>query len=314
MLHTNQGSQFAFNGKGSELALLLLKNILLSVVTLGIYYPWGKTAVRKYLWSRSSLDGHGFEYTGTGKELFLGYVKVLAFYLLFVGMQILAAENTNLSMALNLGVAITFMALLPFILFSSHGYLTSRIRYRGIAFAIDKGKRTEICRVFYRDVFFSLITFGIYIPAASFNLFRGLINATSYGSLGFSNSGNTVEYFKIVWTNIFLSLVTLNIYQAWAFARDLGYRIETTKLGNLRFETSFSGLKILGLFILGLVGFVLTLGLAGPWIRTLFTSYALKNISTKGSIDFASVHQLKVSEDGKGNAAVDFFDLDGVLV
>ena len=40
---------FQYHGDGGSLFVLLLKNVLLTLITLGIYLPWAKTARRQYL-------------------------------------------------------------------------------------------------------------------------------------------------------------------------------------------------------------------------------------------------------------------------
>lgn len=66
--------RFIEDGRFGELFVLFIINVLLSIVTLGIYRFWGKTRIRKYVWSRSSFRGERFEYSGTGLELFLGFL------------------------------------------------------------------------------------------------------------------------------------------------------------------------------------------------------------------------------------------------
>lgn len=66
--------RFVEDGRFGELFVLFIINVLLSVITLGIYRFWGKTRIRKYIWSRSSFRGERFEYSGTGLELFLSFL------------------------------------------------------------------------------------------------------------------------------------------------------------------------------------------------------------------------------------------------
>lgn len=62
------------DGRFGELFVMFIINILLGIVTLGFYRFWGKTRIRKYVWSHSSFRGERFEYSGTGMELFLGFL------------------------------------------------------------------------------------------------------------------------------------------------------------------------------------------------------------------------------------------------
>src|SRR4051812_938790 len=73
---------------------LSLRNGLLNVITLTLYRFWGKTAVRRMLWSTTYLNEEAFEYTGRGIELFVGFVLallvlVLPFLFLAFGAQFL---------------------------------------------------------------------------------------------------------------------------------------------------------------------------------------------------------------------------------
>ncbi len=69
-----QRDRLVEDGRFGELFVLFIINFLLGIVTFGFYRFWGKTRIRKYIWSRTSFRGERFEYSGTGLELFLGFV------------------------------------------------------------------------------------------------------------------------------------------------------------------------------------------------------------------------------------------------
>src|SRR5690606_16979791 len=74
---SDQGEQvtaFGFQGNWKEFAPIALTNLLLTIVTLGIYRFWAKTRERHYLWSRTRFIDDTLEWTGTGKELFIGFL------------------------------------------------------------------------------------------------------------------------------------------------------------------------------------------------------------------------------------------------
>jgi uncharacterized membrane protein YjgN (DUF898 family) len=72
--------QLVYDGRLGELYSIFFVNILLSIVTLGFYRFWAKTRMRRYIWSRVSLQGDAFEYTGTGGELFIGFLVVVGLF------------------------------------------------------------------------------------------------------------------------------------------------------------------------------------------------------------------------------------------
>lgn len=74
-----------YRGTRGELFPLAISVALLTFVTLGIYRFWGKTRIRKYIWSSTVGDGDAFEYTGTGLEKFLGFLVAIVALAIYLG-------------------------------------------------------------------------------------------------------------------------------------------------------------------------------------------------------------------------------------
>src|SRR5437588_1225304 len=75
-----------FTGSWREYLPIAVTNALLIICTLGIYRFWAAARQRRYLWSRTRFIDDHLEWTGTGKEMFLGFlivICVLAPFLLF---------------------------------------------------------------------------------------------------------------------------------------------------------------------------------------------------------------------------------------
>ena len=73
--NSNGAYKFSFHGSNKQYLGLSLYNLLLTVLTLGLYYPWAKCAIRKFLLQETEIDGSRFEWHGTGKEMFKGFIK-----------------------------------------------------------------------------------------------------------------------------------------------------------------------------------------------------------------------------------------------
>lgn len=130
-------TRFVYDGRLGELYVIFIKNVLLSIITLGIYRFWGKTRIRRYLWSHTSLLGDRFEYTGTGKELFFGFLLAIALMIVAGLVFGLAFWLFSLiSKALVIVVFIVLYAALFFLFFLARftalRYRLSRTRWRGI--------------------------------------------------------------------------------------------------------------------------------------------------------------------------------------
>ena len=67
-----------FTGNWKDYLPIAATNVLLIIVTLGIYRFWAKARERRYLWSRTHFIDDQFEWTGTGKEMFVGFLFVVA--------------------------------------------------------------------------------------------------------------------------------------------------------------------------------------------------------------------------------------------
>ena len=67
-----------YAGPTRTLGSIFVRNLLLTLVTLGVYQFWAKTRLRRFVWGAIAIDGEPFEYTGTGRELFIGFLKAMA--------------------------------------------------------------------------------------------------------------------------------------------------------------------------------------------------------------------------------------------
>jgi len=119
-------------------------NILLIVVTLTLYRFWAVTRARHLVWSKTSFDGVPFEYTGTGIEVFIGFLKVFFLFLLpmaviAVGLQYSVSDGGDLSaiQAVDFVSALALLLLFEIGRFLSWRYRASRTRWRGIRSRID---------------------------------------------------------------------------------------------------------------------------------------------------------------------------------
>jgi uncharacterized membrane protein YjgN (DUF898 family) len=81
------GMPFESRASGGEYFRIWIVNLLLTVLTLGIYSAWAKVRSLRYFYGTTSLDGTAFEYHGTGLQILKGRLiafGVLAIYSLTV--------------------------------------------------------------------------------------------------------------------------------------------------------------------------------------------------------------------------------------
>jgi uncharacterized membrane protein YjgN (DUF898 family) len=123
---------FGFTGTWRDYAPIAFTNLLLTIVTLGFYRFWATTRTRKYLWSHTRFIDEPLEWTGTGMELFIGFLLVLLLFggpLLFLqfGMQALIFQRQE-TLAFSLG----------FVAFAAIFYLGGVARFRMLRYRLSR--------------------------------------------------------------------------------------------------------------------------------------------------------------------------------
>lgn len=68
---------FEFRGKAGEWFGIWIVNLLLSVLTLGIYSAWAKVRSKKYFYQNTWVAGRNFDYHATGKQILIGRLIVI---------------------------------------------------------------------------------------------------------------------------------------------------------------------------------------------------------------------------------------------
>jgi uncharacterized membrane protein YjgN (DUF898 family) len=306
----NEPYRFSYHGEGGAFFVLLLKNILLTILTLGIYAAWAKTNRRKYIWSNVEFYGQRLTYTGTGKELFVAYLKVIAFYLIFLGVPLIVQQTVGkgAGSVVQIALAVGLVLLIPFAVYWARAYLLSRTQWRGIRLGLVEGAG-GYAKTFILGYLLTVITLGIYAPFWINNLQRIITNNTRLGSEPFHYDGVGKELFWICLKGFFLTIITLGIYSFWWQAAMSRYTIGHTSLGGARGRSEITGGFILGITLLNLVGLTLTLGLAFPWITTYTLTEVLRRITFEGYIDFDTITQRAKLQGAGGEALADVMDV-----
>ncbi len=181
-----------FTGNWREYLPIAATNVLLIIVTLGIYRFWAAARQRRYLWSRTEVIGDRLEWSGTGKEMFIGFLVVMAvllpFFLFFEFLFPALAARGKLAEAS--GVLILFYIAILYLSgvagFRALRYRLSRTWWRGI-----RGGSNEpgwnYGGEYLGRVALSGMTMFIAWPWMATALFRSRWNEMSFGSLKFQS-------------------------------------------------------------------------------------------------------------------------------
>jgi uncharacterized membrane protein YjgN (DUF898 family) len=293
--------RLAYRGTGGDLFFIFIKNVFLTLVTIGIYTPWARTAKRNYLWRQVEIDGHRLEYTGTGMELFKGYLKVFVAYLVIAGAPKLVGKySKGAGGVLQTLLALFVICIVPFALYWSRRYLLGRTRWRGIRFGLA-GDARDFAKLFLKGTLLTFLTLGFYSPILGNRVYGFLMRNTRYGSAPFSYDGPDGEAFKIGIKGFFLTVLTFGLYLPWYSANIQRFRLSHTKFAGATGKFDFTGGLLFKVLLVNLFGNVLTLGLAFPWTTTYTLETMLSRLSFSGDVDFSQITQLAASGDAAGD-------------
>lgn len=173
------------------IAPITLLNALLNIVTLSLWRFWGRTRVRRYLWSTTTINGTPLEYTGTGFEIFRSFVFVmlvvfLPIYALFFAGRLMLPPDLFLALfgIAYIPILLAFSWLFGIAVWMARRYRLSRTTWRGIRFG-QAGSANGFAWASIGYGLLTAVTMGWYGPAAEMRLTRRLWRETFYGDRPF---------------------------------------------------------------------------------------------------------------------------------
>ena len=302
-----------FLGKGSAYFGIWIVNVVLTVFTLGLYYPWAVASVRKYFWSQTELENNRFVFHGTGKEIFKGFIVAYLIVIFIYGIQFYGNISQNVTLTL-IGSSLVFLALfflVPIAIFGAIRYRLSRTSWRGIFFSF-KGNLRDFINLYLINTLFTTITFGFYYPFMENNLRKYIFSHAKFGNLRFGFDGRGLEYFKIIFLGIFLTFITFGIYYPWyvknIFNFHINYMFIVDENGEKKYlKSTLSGGKTFGVLFTNLLLAVVTLGFGFAWVLIRNMKLFLNSIQMPEDIDFSTVFQ--EADDYKNATGDDLADV-----
>ncbi|MDA0703274.1 MAG: DUF898 family protein [Proteobacteria bacterium] len=190
------GDVMAFDGRRGPLARLVLKNMILTVLTLGIYRFWAKTAVRHWFWRHISIAEERLEYSGKGSELFVGFLIALCVLLPFFAVtSILEQVASTSAVGAVVSQTVYFAGLFLLIqtaIFRMRRYRLTRTMWRGIRCGLD-GRTWGYVKAAVGYWLLVIVTLGFAYPWMRTGLSRHLMTRTRFGAQNFGFEANPRE-------------------------------------------------------------------------------------------------------------------------
>jgi uncharacterized membrane protein YjgN (DUF898 family) len=333
--------KFGFTGSGSEYFRIWIVNLLLTILTLGIYSAWAKVRKTRYFYDNTKVAGSSFDYHGDPVAILKGRVVAVLF---FVAYNVAAYVSNALSLAM-LGI---LMLIVPWLLWKSLQFKLYNSSYRGIRF----GFRGTSGKVYLTYLLLPILTvFSLYLlaPYMHQQMKKFQHEESRYGNTHFSFHGTAGSFYKAYLIVFLISLagiimIGLGFWGAFRGAsgaddeRQIGafalfflagylwlfllFPIfltliqnliwNKTRLGEHQFKSEMRMGRMIFIALTNLLGILLTLGLFTPFAQVRSMKYRIESMTLlpASSLDsFIADKQAQASATGEGMADLLDFDL-----
>ena len=239
-----------FNGKGGEFFGIWIVNVLLSIITLGIYSAWAKVRTKRYFYGNTLIAGDNFEYHATPMQILKGRLVAFAIVLLW-------SVSNSLWPMISALLLLIFYAALPWLLWSNARFDAVMTSYRNVHFSFTSS---------LKDAYISLMGRGL----------GALIVMMIYFSLIFSAFGVSTTISIILALG---SLLLMAFLYAWVIAGVHKFFANGYKYGDWAFSADIKT----GFFI------KLYLKAMGIGLLAAMAILALMLVTVFGGLDFNAI-------------------------
>jgi uncharacterized membrane protein YjgN (DUF898 family) len=276
-----------YDGRTGSLYRIWLLNMLLNIPTLGIYSFWGKTRMRRYIASCYQLLGDRFEYTGTGKEMFLGFLKALPIIIaIYIPILVWPVENHPwVAVFFVIAIALFFVAT-----YAAMRYRMSRTTWRGIRGELG-GSAWEYGLKLFGLMIVAFGTLLILMPYVTVWGHRYMVRHAKFGNVQANFDGDWKPLMPTWIICLLLLIPTLTLSRFWYQAKMLRYLFGHTTIGGIRLKHTATPGNLMRLKIINGLLLAFTFGLATPYIIQRNMRYFADNVQLVGHLESQLIGQ-----------------------
>jgi len=322
---TGEHVPFVFTGNGFEYFKIWIVNILLSIVTLGIYSAWAKVRNKQYFYGNTVLDGASFSYTANPVQILIGRIIAFVFFVVY-------AVAGELSVVAGMVMGALLLIVLPWVICKSLRFNAHYSQYRNVPFVFH-GRLGEAAMAFLLWPLLGVLTLGILMPYAFYQQQKFIYGNHSYGTAAFDFRATVGAYYSIflLILGIFVlgglgafvagMVLPLLAFPVLAAMYLVVFAYFVVAISNLnynnihvrehRFKAHWRVKSYLWLMLTNTLGILVTLGFFLPWARVRTARYKARHTSVHavGDLDsFAAAEREAVGSLGEGVG--DLFDIE----
>lgn len=342
---TTTATDIEFRGKAGEWFGIWIVNILLSILTIGIYSAWAKVRTKKYFYQNTYISGRNFDYHATGGQILKGRLIVIGVFVLY---SLLSSFAPLLGLVIGLGLALA----VPFFILQSIKFNAAYSSWANVRFRFD-GTVGDSYKNYLVFPILVALTFYTTLPFLWRRNARFVTNNHSLGQSRFAfDSGIGAYYWVFLWMivafgiglilalpsilgimalidagatdneavivgmilpayGIFLIALITGAVIGQAMMRNIWYNNLTLGTEQHRFQSTVSVWAYLWIVASNACVTVITLGLMSPWAQVRIARYLAEHtkILPNGDLD-GFIGTIEADRSAFGDAYVDIEGLD----
>jgi uncharacterized membrane protein YjgN (DUF898 family) len=320
-----QTMPFRFTGSGGEYFRIWIVNLLLTLVTLGVYSAWAKVRRNRYFYGHTRLGDAAFEYRAQPLAILKGRLIAFAALALYLAVS-------ELWLAAQLVFFVAFLALLPWLAVKALAFRAHNTAFRNLRFDF-RGSYGEALVVYVLLPLLIVFTLGLIVPFIAQRQRRFVVAGSRYGTKGFDFGAAVADFYKeyllallILVAGALLIVVLLPVLDraapfvglpvyvflyAFLKARIANLVYNGAHLDGHGFRSTLSAFELTSLYLTNTVAIVLTLGLYVPWARVRMARYRAGRLVlvAAGDLDgFVAAQREQVASTGE--EVSELFDVD----
>ncbi len=325
-----QSIPLSFEGSGVEYFKIWLSNLVLTIITLGIYGPWAKVRRERYFLGSTYLAGHSFDFTANPVDILKGRLIV------FAAIVVLGITE-SLSALLHSLTLLSFLIVVPWVITKAIKFKARYTVFRGVPFLFS-GTTGETARHFIGYRLLGFLTLGLLYPWARFKERGYLVNKLHYGGTPFGFHGTVGSFYKAYLIVAGLVLFAFGIFALFGYLNGgLGRGMlvfvavlvpvallfaplavnallslatwNHVTLGGHQVNYTVTVGGLLWIMFSNLLLFIVTLGLATPFLKVRLYRYKVENLFLEGPADLEIfTAESKGSMNAVAEQAADLFD------
>jgi len=231
-----QTHNFEFKGKTKEYFSIWIVNILLTIVTLGIYSAWAKVRTNQYFYDNTSLDGDRFSYLAKPVSILIG--RIIA----TIGLGVWVFINIS-SPAAGGAIMLVILAIFPVLYVRSIGFELKMTQYRNIRLNFNGSYGQAYIAVLFKPLI-AYIVVGAAIVITAFVL-------------------KPISMVLTVIVGVGIALALAPFLFSWVIKGIHEYTINNTRYGDLTFSSKLSAKDIFPMFLKFLLMLIITVAIFG---------------------------------------------------